>query len=159
LEKHAPKARAHHRLVYVENREQILARNKAWQDANLEAYKAAINAWHKAHPARIKAIHRKWRETNPEGVKAHAHKTRAKRQKADGRHSAAEVKTLLEKQRGRCAYCRISIRPEYHVDHIVALANGGTNWISNIQLLCPPCNRRKHTTDPITYAQSIGLLL
>jgi 5-methylcytosine-specific restriction endonuclease McrA len=159
LEKHAPKARAHHKLVYVENREQILARNKAWQEANPEAYKAAIIAWHKAHPDRLKAIHRKWEVNNPEQLAANAREVRAKRRNVEGKHTVDEIKALLEKQRGKCAYCHVSIRSGYHADHIVPLAKGGSNWISNIQLTCPPCNFRKNRTDPITFSQRLGRLL
>jgi 5-methylcytosine-specific restriction protein A len=46
-----------------------------------------------------------------------------------------------------------------HIDHIVALANGGTNDIKNLQLLCVECHERKtkdelkhgyNNVDPIT---------
>ena len=30
-----------------------------------------------------------------------------------------------------------------HIDHIVALAKGGTNDLCNLQLLCDVCNRKK----------------
>ncbi len=34
-----------------------------------------------------------------------------------------------------------------HVDHIVALANGGRHEMTNLQLLCRLCNQQKHTKD------------
>jgi 5-methylcytosine-specific restriction endonuclease McrA len=39
---------------------------------------------------------------------------------------------------------------------IVAL--GGTNDISNIQLLCPKCNLSKHKKHPQEYAKEHGML-
>ena len=33
--------------------------------------------------------------------------------------------------------------PGYHVDHIRALADGGANDRTNLQLLCPTCNIKK----------------
>lgn len=39
------------------------------------------------------------------------------------------------------------------------LARGGGNGIGNIQLLCPPCNLRKGSKDPIKWAQKNGRLL
>jgi 5-methylcytosine-specific restriction endonuclease McrA len=144
---------------YKQNPEKAKARNRAWQAANQNAYRRAIDAWHKAHPHRVRAIHQKWIEDNPEKVAAFSAATRAKRQQAEGRHTAEEVLALLEKQGGRCVYCRASIRTKYHADHIVPLARGGSNWISNIQLTCPPCNLRKNRTDPLVFASRLGRLL
>lgn len=33
------------------------------------------------------------------------------------------------------------------MDHITPLSAGGTNEQSNLQLLCPPCNRKKATIE------------
>lgn len=43
--------------------------------------------------------------------------------------------------------------------HGRALADGGTNDIGNIELLCGPCNLRKHAKDPILWAQENGRLI
>jgi len=32
---------------------------------------------------------------------------------------------------------------KFHLDHIVALANGGDNGIKNFQVLCIPCHLQK----------------
>jgi 5-methylcytosine-specific restriction endonuclease McrA len=39
------------------------------------------------------------------------------------------------------------------------LSRGGSNDISNIELLCERCNLRKHAKDPIDWAQENGLLV
>jgi 5-methylcytosine-specific restriction protein A len=56
---------------------------------------------------------------------------------------------IFEKYEGKCACCDIQIvgkiRPAY--DHRVALANGGANAESNVQLLCVPCHSKKTRTD------------
>jgi 5-methylcytosine-specific restriction endonuclease McrA len=39
------------------------------------------------------------------------------------------------------------------------LARGGSNWISNIALACPTCNKRKGAKHPIDWAQQNGRLL
>lgn len=46
-----------------------------------------------------------------------------------------------------------------HVDHIKALARGGSNWPSNLQLTCGPCNNRKRAIDPIEFARRNGRLI
>ncbi len=96
---------------------------------------------------------------------------RARKKSAPGSHTAAEVKALFLKQRSRCAYygakgCLgiITLAPKKkntcHRDHIIPLAlPGSSNWISNIQLTCGPCNIRKQALDPIVFAQRLGRLL
>lgn len=82
-----------------------------------------------------------------------------RRKGAVGKHTKAEVDLLFSRQLGQCAICFCSIIGNYHADHINPLARGGTNWISNIQLLCPPCNMAKGAKDPIEFAKKIGRLL
>jgi hypothetical protein len=59
------------------------------------------------------------------------------------------VDAVVSRDRGHCARCGVSITAELgaqkHIDHIVALANGGTNDLSNLQLLCDACNLKKGT--------------
>ena len=65
-------------------------------------------------------------------------------------------------QKGKCAYyatCRKSIRNGFHIDHILALSKGGSNWIRNIQLTCASCNLSKQAKHPLVFARQIGLLL
>lgn len=65
---------------------------------------------------------------------------------------------LLVLQRGLCAACK-EVLKKFHVDHIVPLALGGAHEPSNLQLLCPPCNRSKHAKDPVRFMQEKGYLL
>jgi 5-methylcytosine-specific restriction endonuclease McrA len=78
---------------------------------------------------------------------------------AEGSHTADELKALFQRQRGKCAYCVKSIRDGYHVDHVVALAKGGSNWITNISLACAKCNTSKGAADPIEFARRNGRLI
>jgi len=56
---------------------------------------------------------------------------------------------VFYRDRGLCGYCgkdlsgNLNIWSEDHLDHIVPLAKGGLNDVTNIQLLCGDCNRKK----------------
>lgn len=44
-------------------------------------------------------------------------------------------------KKGWCAYCDKDISQiQYHVDHVLSLAVGGTNNVNNLALACPTCN-------------------
>ena len=85
-------------------------------------------------------------------------KRRAAKRSAGGSFTAAQIDALYAAQRGRCACCRVKLNGVFHRDHRVALANGGTNDIGNIELLCGPCNRRKSAKDEIAWANENGRL-
>lgn len=69
---------------------------------------------------------------------------------AEGFFTGKEIEALYDEQGGRCTYCSRRLGKghksphAYHIDHVIPVSRGGTNWISNIQLLCPSCNARKH---------------
>lgn len=143
-------------LAYrIANKEKIKQTTKAWKKANPDKVRANLRKWFAAHPETTK----NWRKANPEAWRAQVQRRRALMASAEGYHTGAELKALLEQQRGRCIYCGRSIRTKYSVDHIQALSRGGSNWIANIQLLCQPCNSAKQDTDAIDYAQRLGRLL
>lgn len=143
-------------LAYREtNKEKIAASSKAWKQANPDKVRASVRKWHKAHPEWLK----NWRKANPEAYRAQVQTRKALMASAEGRHTAKELRALLEQQNWRCGYCRVSIRKKYSVDHIQPLSRGGSNWITNIQLLCQSCNSAKQDSDPIEYARRIGLLI
>ena len=64
------------------------------------------------------------------------------------RHSIPEwvKRAVFYRDRGTCSNCNkdvsgtVSIVNEKHFDHIVPLAQGGINDVTNIQLLCDKCN-------------------
>lgn len=129
---------------YHRNKEQRLAEARDWRSRN------------KPICAEISRI---WRETNKEHVRALSRTYKARKKNAVGSHTGDDIKFLLAAQRWKCAMCTISIRDGYHVDHVFPLAKGGSNDKSNLQILCPTCNCRKHDKDPFAFARENGLLL
>jgi len=164
-------------------------RSLAWAKANPERVKEINAAHHKRHAEKRRAAYKKWAAENPEKRAALDLASRARRRKvlsersvkwarenpeksrvirqakrarkasATGSHSAADLARIRRQQKDRCAYCRAALRGGGHIDHIIALARGGSNGASNLQWLCPSCNSSKGAKDPITYAQSLGRLI
>lgn len=99
---------------------------------------------------------RAYRKANPDKVREFS-TTRSSRK--TGRLPKGTIKKKGDAQRWKCAVCGVGIKRAYHIDHIVPLAKGGEHKSSNIQLLCPTCNVRKSSRDPVDYMQSLGRLL
>lgn len=110
-------------------------------------------------PARV-AYKKQWALRNPEKVSAAKRNRKARVRNAPGSHTGADINSIFKAQRGKCAYCRSSFsKVPKHVDHIIALVNGGSNYPSNLQLLCDTCNQRKNSSDPIEFVRTMGMLV
>jgi 5-methylcytosine-specific restriction endonuclease McrA len=129
----------------TEEQRQRKALYRAGRKEVMRQYSAA---WYAKNKDRLRAIRAAWHAANyetkrkPKMVQNEANR-RARRRAAGGAHTIEQVMELMEKQRFVCVCCQTSIKDSFHRDHIVPLASGGSNDISNIQLLCPPCNRSK----------------
>lgn len=114
--------------------------------------------WRKNNVSVYRAACKNWRAKNPEKVKENRYKR--KRRKANGPgFTLSEVLRVLAKQGGKCVNCFVALSDNFHADHIMPLALGGEHDIANIQVLCAPCNQRKHKKDPFVWAQQNGRLL
>lgn len=127
------KARVDNARYYAANRERLL----------LE--RADRRYFDRAH---IRELDANWHKRNTIQTAVKRENRRARLRGAEGSHTAAEIKSLYEQQGGRCRCCDASLSNGYHSDHVVPLARGGSNWIVNIQLLCPPCNLSKGAKMP-----------
>lgn len=140
------------------NREALCKKQKVYDAENkvrLDVYRAEYRVRNKSKiqekkkrdylrdPQKIIDRSIEWSKANPEIHKSYFHNTRAKKKGIQGRLSRDIITTLLVTQSGNCAACNLPLTVPYHVDHIVALSNGGLNIDSNIQLLHPLCNARK----------------
>lgn len=116
-----------------------------WYEKNKEKQLRKSRERHAANPEKHRLKNRLRYRAYPEASREKARNDYARRKKAKGRHTKEEVAELFIRQDGRCAneLCSACIKEKYHEDHIVALSLGGSNYIQNIQLLCPPCNLSK----------------
>lgn len=140
------------------HREELLEKKRIKRIENLEQEKERERIWRSTRRRELADASRRWRQENPEKTRVIDRNKKIRRRGAEGSHTLQDVQNLLESQRFKCAECGKSVRKEYHVDHIMPLSKGGTNWPSNLQILCPPCNMEKHATDPIVFAKRKGRL-
>ncbi len=155
------------RARYAANPEKFREKSRKSYWRNPEEYRVRSNKnyyeLYKRPEIRLKAQERsrKWALDNPERAKVSRRNAKVKRRNLDtkGSHTESDISDIFKSQKGKCAYCRVSMRKKYTVDHIIALAKGGTNDRRNIQLTCMPCNREKWARDPLFHARMLGKLL
>ena len=51
-----------------------------------------------------------------------------------------ERQKMLDLANGCCATCQKAVKKVFHIDHIIPLAEGGSNEKTNLQVLCKPCH-------------------
>lgn len=133
-------------------------RSKIWREQNHERALAYDRRYRIDNPEKVKEARRKWSQANPDAVVALRNRRKAKKV-AGGSYTKHQIAELHKKQRYRCAACGCSTKKKRHADHIIPLKLGGSNDITNIQILCPLCNMRKNAKHPIDFAQENGKLL
>jgi hypothetical protein len=156
------------------NRDKENATNAAYKAANPEKSKAHGEQWRKANPDRHRANKAAWREANREKLREtssawfaanpgirriYSQNRRSLESKSGGKLSKDIATKLFKLQQGKCAVCMSALDGDYHLDHIMPIALGGSNTDENIQLLHSLCNMQKNAKHPIDYMQSRGFLL
>lgn len=149
----------HHKRWRDRNPNKNRAKAKKWRAENVDRAISREKRWRAENPEKIKETKKKWFIKNPGKQGLYKSRRRALKANASGSYTLEQIAELFKKQNGKCANCFCSIKCGWEKDHIIALSRGGSNFISNIQLLCMPCNRSKHAKDPILWAQQNGRLL
>jgi len=154
-EEHKEERKAYMEIYRREHKEEIKAYNKKYDKKYNQEHKEGKKAYNKKYNQRLenkekrKAYGKKWHKEHPEEKKASNHKRRARKKGNGGSYTKEEITQLRKETKGIClGYNR---EPHFvgdknlEIEHIIALANGGTNEIENIQLMCGSCNRNKGT--------------
>lgn len=112
----------------------------------------------KENPEKHRDESNKWRYENLQKANSTVRNGRAKRIGIIGFHTPEELETLYAQQNGKCFYCSVPIvihneeisktKKRGHVDHYIAITNGGSNDISNLVWSCSTCNIRKSVRSP-----------
>lgn len=88
--------------------------------------------WAEENREHVREWHRRYRQENRQKVYAWIRDRRAKKNGAPGRHTADDIQEIGAKQGWRCAWCGDRCGHEYHVDHVIPIAKGGTNGPENL---------------------------
>lgn len=157
---------AYNKRYYEKNAEAVKQAARDYLDKNRDAINEKERArynpdthWRKLNPGRNKQAVAKYVAENAGKRRVYEHRRRARKLKAGGELSQGIGDRLKALQKGKCACCRQPLGDEYHLDHILPLALGGTNADDNIQLLRAKCNQQKSAKHPIDYMQAKGFLL
>jgi hypothetical protein len=153
--------RAYRSAYNAKNSEKIRLKKAAKYTTNAVENRKRAKAYYRANRAYALAFNAAYYKNSIEVVRAIRRNRRARKKLALGKITASDVTFLMGKQGTKCAsaWCRVSLKSGYHVDHIMPLARGGSNERRNLQLLCVPCNLSKNAKHPIDFAQENGLLL
>lgn len=111
-----------------------------------------------AHKEQRAAIAKTWRAANRERVRMYSRRRRALKAQAEGTHTAADIQAQYKRQKGCCYWCGVKVGDSYHVDHIVPLSRGGTDWPENLVVACQPCNQSKFNKLPHEWAEGGRLI-
>lgn len=146
----------------AKHKEKINAQRAEYRARNKDRIRARGAKRYAENRDKIRAQQDKYKEKNPDKYKEKDRNRRAALRGAEGKHSAADIMKIFERQRGLCAGCNARLfksgANRYHVDHIVPLAKGGSNWPDNVQCLCPTCNLSKGAKLPEEWAAQNGRL-
>lgn len=121
---------------YAENRAHCNAQATAWAEANRERRREISRESRRRRRAAMpdalrRELDRKWNRIGK------ARRRGAERFVITDR----DMRRLVARQRGRCAYCEV-VAP-LTVEHVVPLARGGRHAIGNVVMACGSCNSSK----------------
>lgn len=126
--------------------------------------------WQSRHAARVQEASRRWKRRNPEKVRAYSKTYWAENSELEKERRRAWIArnpgvesyySRLRRDRkrgaqGNCSFTQLRARWEFYgglcwmcreeadtVDHVIALAVGGTEWPANLRPACRSCNSSK----------------
>ena len=152
---------AYRKQRYQQRREQERLYKEHYYQVHRIEYIEKRRQYYEIHKEEINARRRQYRKEHPEELsgidRSHKHKRKAQKKAIGGAYTAQQIQEQYQRQKSRCYYCKVRLG-NYHVDHVIPLARGGSNDISNIVLACPLCNMHKHDKLPHEWPNGSRLL-
>ena len=124
--------------------EKILEQGRKYKSKNWEKILEWARGWKHSNVEKTRQTNRNWYLSHKETAMKNARLRRAREKGAEGKITAREWKSVLEKYGNKCLCCgRNNIN--LTMDHVVPLKFGGTHTVENVQPLCISCNSKKGT--------------
>lgn len=135
------------RQKYIKRkREEIRLYMTEYYKKHSEKQKEKAREYRLKNPEKKRVQDKQYYEQNKERFRYQGRKRKAMVRGAEGSFTLKEWRELVKKTKGFCPNCGKNVGIEkLTADHIIPIAKGGSNYITNIQPLCKSCNSRKHT--------------
>jgi 5-methylcytosine-specific restriction endonuclease McrA len=131
----------------LRNWDKYIERHKKWRNKNREKVRQTTKNYALQNPEKVKQMVKDWGIRNPDKRRISNLNRIARKNSAEGKFEKKDIQSLYLSQDGKCASCFEELI-QYHIDHIMPLVLGGSNWPSNLQLLCVKCNCSKGAKHP-----------
>lgn len=134
---------------YIRNRPDLYAQvQKIKQGKRLDPEQVRINndaakkSWKLRNPEKVREINRRWAANRSDEAKKKANaRIRAERPKPVLKDPEAREEWIHVLWNDPCCYC--GSREKTSIDHILAVADGGSDDWENLTAACLPCNQAK----------------
>jgi len=141
------KVKSYKKKYYLKNKDYIKNKVKKWNARNPEKVFLRSFLYKLNNRKKLNEDSRRRYQINKEKTRF-ARNVRcrnyfAKKNNAVGFHVKEDILKKLSNQASCCNACKCDISQYFEIDHIEPISKGGSNWPSNLQLLCLSCNRSK----------------
>lgn len=179
---HSSEIHERKRTHYAENSESIQLRKNTQRREHPEVSRAYGAWYYSTHKEEISEYgkrywienkeeqsekYKQWALANPDKIRIKSHSRRALEINAEGSHTGEELIELWYKQSGLCYWCDVKLKELFdnpdndngakpHLDHVIPLKRGGSNYISNLRWTCSYCNLSKGSKLPSEWSGSNG---
>jgi 5-methylcytosine-specific restriction endonuclease McrA len=143
--KQCDKARAARWYSVPDNASHSVKRTLQWKKDNPEGNRKLALEYQNRNFDKVYKRIQSWQKEHPESRQVSKANRRAREKSSQGKITRAEWEELKEFYDYTCLCCRKrEPKIKLTLDHVVPLAKGGENSISNAQPLCGSCNSKKN---------------